>query len=136
MNSTKKFSLTRIASATGIALGAFAISVLAQSTWVAPPGAPTTCPEGYSGCDAPLHVGIEHQIKKGPLSINTNTTNPIDPYGLEVFGISRFFGNIEIGTAEESATVKIIDGNLFESGLKFSCSNNLTILQSNNGYYH
>jgi hypothetical protein len=81
---------------------------LAQTgTWTAPQCAPPGC-----NVDAPLNVGSSHQSKLGSVSINTATSNP-DPFGLDVFGISRFFGNVQIGTTTNGryATIQIVDGN-------------------------
>ena len=82
-------SIIALAIILGFGLGAIALSTLA-STWTSPTQAP---PQGNS--DAPINVGVSHQVKLGSLSINTTTTNP-DVNGLDVFGISRFFGKVKI----------------------------------------
>jgi hypothetical protein len=99
--------INRVASVTGLILGAFALSALAAGVWTAPPSG--TVPPN-NNTEAPLNVGSDHQNKVGSLTVNTNTVSP-DPYGLDVFGISRFFGNVEIGTGASPKTIKIVDGN-------------------------
>lgn len=102
----KIFSVIYIA--IGLIIGVSTLFVFAD--WAPPTHAPPNCPSGEPGCDALLNVGPSHQTKLGSVSINTTTITP-DPYGLDVFGISRFFGNLEIGTLAVPATIKIVDGN-------------------------
>ncbi|MSR73433.1 hypothetical protein EXS61_02445, partial [Candidatus Parcubacteria bacterium] len=64
----------------------------AQAVWQGP-----TAPPTGNNVDAPINVGPSYQTKLGSVSINTTTSSP-DPYGLDVFGISRFFGKVGIGT--------------------------------------
>ena len=79
--------------------------VAAQSSgWVAP----TQTPPGGNAA-APINVGESTQSKLG--SLRLNTAIPGLTYGLDVFGISRFFGNVEIGTTTSPKTIKIVDGN-------------------------
>ncbi|GEM_PF-3120245 len=85
--------INRIAVVTGLFLGAFALAALAD--WSAPQHTPPTCPSGESGCDAPLNVGSISQSKQGPLLINTDGSLT---YGLDVWGIARFNGGIDIET--------------------------------------
>lgn len=107
------FNKNKLFSGFSIAIVALILSLglsyaLAQtSTWTAPQCAPPGC-----NVDAPLNVGSSHQSKLGSVSINTTTSNP-DPFGLDVFGISRFFGNVQIGTTTNGkyATIQIVDGN-------------------------
>lgn len=107
----KIFSVTYIA--IGLIIGLSTLSAFAD--WTPPSHNPPNCPTGEPGCDAPLNVGPSHQTKLGSISINTTTDSP-DPFGLDVFGISRFFGNVEIGTAASPATIKIVDGSTLTSG--------------------
>lgn len=41
----------------------------ALANWASAPGAPTYCPTGYSGCDAPINVSKTSQVKTGGLGI-------------------------------------------------------------------
>lgn len=91
----KSSMINRIVTLIGLTLGAFAISVFAQSTWTAAPGTPPTCPTGTQGCDAPLNRGLNSQSKLGQLLINTDTTNPY-AIGLSVFGKAIFNGTVQI----------------------------------------
>lgn len=102
----KKFQsvTSRIATIIGLTLGAFAISAIAAGTWTPPTDIP---PNG--NVDAPINVGEKMQTKKGSLRLNTDFQNSLT-YGLDVFGISRFFGNVEIGSSIYPATLKIVDG--------------------------
>lgn len=92
----------------GTAIAVFTVMAGIQYAVAAWTTAPVNPPNG--NVDAPLNVGSSHQVKLGSLSINTDVDNP-DQYGLDVFGISRFFGNIEVGSTVIPATIKIIDGN-------------------------
>lgn len=106
----KKNILTLSVLVVGLVIGSAVYSAIAADVIFVPaPGAPTACPDTYPGCNPPLNVSKYHQNKFGSLSVNTSTTNP-DVYGLDVFGISRFFGNVEVGTALRPASVKIVDG--------------------------
>lgn len=71
--------LARIASLTGIMLGAFALSALA-GTWTAPTNSP---PDG--NVDAPINIGYGPQTKQGGVIINSlNAANSPMTYGLWV----------------------------------------------------
>ncbi len=73
--------IAKVATVTGIFLGAFAISVLA-GTWTAPA---TTAPGGNP--DAPLNVGYGVQTKQGGIilnSLDSTAGNPVMNYGLWV----------------------------------------------------
>ncbi len=72
--------------------------------WTGPTATP---PNGNVA--APLNVGSVRQAKLGSLQVNTAV--PGDTNGLDVFGITRLFGNVEVGTALAPSTVKIVDGN-------------------------
>lgn len=67
----------------------------AAQTFVGPTCSPTANP----GCNvpAPLNVGEGIQTKLGSLRINTSLTNPAT-YGLDVWGITRLYGGLQIGT--------------------------------------
>ena len=80
--------LVRIASFTGIALGAFAL-VAAAGTWTPPP---QTAPAG--NVDAPINVGSSAQAKVGGLRIG-DTTLPTTNM-LEVVGKALFASNIGV----------------------------------------
>ena len=108
----KFLTYNKIVSGFSIATIALALSFgisYVSAAWSAPQSTPPNCTSGQPGCDAPVNVGTTHQAKLGSLSVNTTTSSP-DAYGLDVFGISRFFGNLEIGTIAAPATVKIVNG--------------------------
>ncbi len=72
----KSFTLSKVATATGFLLGAFALSVLA-ATWTPPECDPPGC-----NTDAPLNVGTDYQIKKGPISLTGLSLGKEDaPFG-------------------------------------------------------
>lgn len=101
----KDFIYTGKVVALALVLG-FGVSVVsAQTAWTGP----TATPPG-GNAPAPINISASHQNKLGSISVNTTTSNP-DAYGLDVFGISRFFGNVEVGTGVSPATLKIVDGN-------------------------
>lgn len=81
------------------------VGYAAAGTFSGPTCAPPNC-----NADAPLNVGPSRQSKLGSISINTATASP-DRFGLDVFGMSRFFDNVQIGTTSKIATVQIVDGN-------------------------
>jgi hypothetical protein len=62
----------RIAISTGLMLGAFSLSVIAQSTqgtWTAAPVPPPDCLVTTQGCNAPINTGLTDQTKSGPLRL-------------------------------------------------------------------
>ncbi len=95
--------IKRIATLVGFSLGAFVLTAVAAS-WTPPLGVAPT-----NNVEAPINESTNLQSKKGRLRLNTAV--PGDMFGLDVFGVSRFFGNIEIGATSSPATIKIIDGN-------------------------
>ncbi len=75
----------------GFLLGSFAISAFA---WDNPP---TLTPPGcdvstHQGCNPPLNIGLSEQFKLGPISVNTNTTEP-SVIGLSVGGKIKIVNN-------------------------------------------
>jgi hypothetical protein len=60
----------KVAIFTGLALGALALTATAAN-YVGPSGAAPICPDGYSGCDAPLNIGYGAQTKQGGLILNS-----------------------------------------------------------------
>ena len=97
----------------GIGLSVFLIS-LTVLAWVGPPGAPTTCPSGEPGCDAPIHVGSATQTKSGTLILSDSTRGLEVDYGalLAIGG-----GNVGIGTTTTDPQAKLhIDGSLLITG--------------------
>jgi len=72
MNPIKRISWLKISTMSGLLLGGFALSVVAQTIiWQGPPDAPPNCVSGYPGCDAPINVGGEEQTRTGRLRIGT-----------------------------------------------------------------
>ncbi|MDE1940853.1 MAG: hypothetical protein KGI66_01925, partial [Patescibacteria group bacterium] len=77
--------VNRVAALTGILLGAFALSALAN--WTAPLNPPPTCISGDPGCDAPINVGPVAQYKVGPGGIGIGASSGMDAGTLlDVFG--------------------------------------------------
>ena len=74
--------------------------------WISAPGAPTNCPTGYPGCDAPINVSSTTQDKLGSLTVNGSTVAQ-NPVGLYSWGQSVFDNT---GGSAVSA-IRIIDGN-------------------------
>ncbi len=101
MNKQKIFSIAKVA----ILALIVAVGVSYTHAWTAPPGAPTACPAGYAGCDAPLNAGPVTQSKAGSLSLNASTTLQ-NLVGLYVFGQSVFDNS-----ASAASAIKIVDGN-------------------------
>jgi|GEM_PF-2506045 len=91
-------TINKIATIVGLSLGAFAISVFAQTgtgtgtgTWTAPLAGPPDCISGNPGCDAPLNVSSTLQKKLGSLKVGLSETNAVIG-GLSV-GNFAAFGN-------------------------------------------
>lgn len=80
-------SLKKIATATGFFLGAFTLSVLAES-WTAPTCAAPNCNTG-----APINVTSADQYKEGRLAIGKNSL-PVAGADLDVDGNAAFSGKI------------------------------------------
>ena len=91
--------LNRIAAITGLALGGFALSVLA-STWSAPTQSP---PNGNVA--APINVGSTEQTRFGILNIG-NSASPTGNILLRVFGtgVINSLSSANITTTNEMAT--------------------------------
>lgn len=92
--------------------------------WTAPVS--NTPPAGNT--PAPINVGASSQSKLG--SLRLNTTIPSLEWGLEVYGISRFFGNLEIGNASFPSKVKIVDGTQGAGKILTSDANGLSSWQT------
>lgn len=69
--------------------------------WSPPPGSPTNCPTNYPGCDAPLHLGGDGQIKQGGLTVG---------YGLDASQPSLLVlkGKAGIGTIEPTQMLDVV----------------------------
>ena len=103
MNKTSVIS--RIAAITGLALGGFALSVFATSTWTAPAGSA----QG-NNVDAPINVGATSQKKVGALGIGNGTM----PGGTTIFDV---FGSAVINAlSTASINVTGTPGSLTVSG--------------------
>jgi hypothetical protein len=100
MNTT--IMIKRIATFVGFSLGAFALAAVAAE-WVPPAGdAPT------NNVEAPINASSDTQDKHGKLRVNTLLT---DTNGLDVFGVARLFGGVEIGSSGFPASLTLLDGN-------------------------
>ena len=98
MTTTNSFA-RKIAVITGLLLGAFAISALAD--WAPPLSGPPACTSGNPGCDSPLNAGGLWQYKTGPVTIGSNApvTPPAPQPALTVVG-KTVLANVGItGTA-------------------------------------
>jgi len=94
-----------------------------SADWSAPTCGPTGC-----NAPAPINVSATSQDKLG--AIRLNTAVPGSTYGLDVFGISRFFGNLEIGNASFPSKVKIVDGTQGVGKILTSDANGLSSWQT------
>src|SRR3989339_130890 len=101
------FSITLVV--LGFIIGVSTLSVFAD--WTAPQHAPPICPSGKPGCDAPLNVGPNSQDKKGPIRINTAI--PGSTYGLDVFGIARFWNGFVIENRMSDPTTNLDTGRMW-----------------------
>lgn len=89
----------QIALILGVMTMSLAIGYLAIA-WSDAPASPVTCPDGYPGCDAPVHVGSASQAKAGGLSIMGNVGIGIVDSGgkkLKVQGDAEITGALTIG---------------------------------------
>lgn len=71
------------------------------AVWTNPPANPPTCPDTIDGCNTPINVSINGQIKEGGLTLNTNGSQ----HGLIVQK-----GNVGIGTITPSNKLTINGG--------------------------
>ena len=113
----KTSTLARIATITGLALGAFALSAVAGN-WTAPSTTPPTCPSGQSGCDAPINVGASNQAKVGTLSIGTSIPSA---WKLDVEG-GGYLQALVVGT-NIPKTFQYLDGNQGDNKVLTSYAN-------------
>ena len=102
--------VSKIATITGLALGAFALSALATGTWTAP-----SAPAPGGNVDAPINVGGTPQYKTGALGIGAGTIAPASKALLQVFGagIIETLGvtNLYVVSGEQTAgNVLTLDG--------------------------
>lgn len=87
--------ISKIASITGLLLGAFALSAVA-SNW-----GPASCTAPGCNTKAPINVGPDAQTKKGPLAIGkSEELSPTTGFDLDVVGVG-FFGGVKVGGALE-----------------------------------
>ncbi|MFA6554764.1 MAG: hypothetical protein WCS89_04670 [Candidatus Paceibacterota bacterium] len=99
-------SLTKIASATGLFFGIFAISALA-SDWI-----PATGIAPNNNTPAPINVSTKAQYKLGSLAIGTaspsvNPATLLNNYALEVEGSGWFQGGLGVGGLTITNTLKV-----------------------------
>ncbi len=106
----KHTQLRPLVSGLSIALLALVLSVGVSYVWAGTWTAPGSTPPN-GNVDAPVNIGVGHQNKLGSLSINTTASSP-DPYGLDVFGISRFFGDVRIGSTTSPASLTVVDASV------------------------
>jgi hypothetical protein len=76
--------------------------------WTNPPGSPPTCPSGTPGCDAPLHIGIQGQVRQAGLTVAAGS-NPSNPGFL---GFSVLNGNVGIGTSAPTSKLEVTSGTI------------------------
>lgn len=107
MKYLKLLSVLAIGALTAISWQAYAAYV-----WFPAPTNPPACTDpNIPGCNAPLNVGPLEQTKTGSLKlekglqVNTSLDRALT-YGLQVWGISRFWGGISIPTG--AATGKVL----------------------------
>jgi hypothetical protein len=89
----------RISLILGVVIMSLAVGYLAVA-WSDAPGAPPTCPSGYPGCDAPVHVGSTGQTKAGGLNILGSVgigTSDVGAKTLKVQGDVEFTGSLTVG---------------------------------------
>lgn len=135
-------NINKVAVFTGLLLGAFAISALAD--WSAPLSAPPTCTSGQPGCDAPLNVGGSAQAKSGALGLNETvsqilTGSTLDVNGtasankllakyLQITGGTLAAGNVLTSDANGNATWQTPTGGGSSSGVsQITAGTNITI---------
>mgnify|MGYP000152093541 CR=1 FL=1 len=83
----------------------FSISYV-YAAWQGPPNNPDTCPSGYTGCNAPLNVGLNSQSKFGQLKVNTDLSLPYAT-GLFVSGNAVFDNKVGIGTTTPKSVLHV-----------------------------
>ncbi len=85
--------IRKVASITGLLLGAFALSAIA-SDW-----GPAGCAAPGCNTGAPINVTITPQHKAGPLAVG-KASDPTTGFDLDVVGVG-FFGGVKVGGALE-----------------------------------
>jgi len=83
----------------GVIIMSLAIGYLAVA-WSDAPATPPTCPTGYPGCDAPIHVGSAGQTKAGGLNILGSVgigTSDVGTKVLKAQGDVEFTGALSVG---------------------------------------
>lgn len=126
----KKLSstITRVASITGLFLGAFALSVLADSSsWT-----PATCSAPGCNTDAPVNVGANAQFKTGSLAVS-KASAPTSGYDFEVEGNALLSG-LNITGKTVTNTLQVTNGAQAGYVLASDASGNATWQSS--GTYH
>ncbi len=101
--------ITKIA----LVVGTLTFGSIALAAWTTPPAAPTTCPAGTDGCNAPINVGATGQGKSGSLRLGgsgapttgyvLDTLGLTGTQGLTNTGASKLAGNTSIGAAISAA---------------------------------
>src|SRR3989344_9141281 len=94
-----KHYITVIILGLGIVMGVSYV----QAAWTSAPANPPNCPDTIDGCNTPLNVGNNIQLKRGQLSINTDTVSPF-AVGLTVFG------KVGIGRSTPTAKLEVLGG--------------------------
>ncbi|MCL5782072.1 MAG: hypothetical protein M1459_01800 [Patescibacteria group bacterium] len=124
-----KKTLTKFTSSvgiiTGLTLGAFALSALANYT--SPTFAPPDCPANEPACNAPINVGQSLQTKNGPFGVN-ETSMTVDSVSgtrvadFEVAGKTLLQGSAAIGgTLLVNGVTKTIGGLVIQTCASGSC---------------
>ena len=92
----------------GFLVGASALSALAQ---ISAPSNPPECPTTIPGCNPPINEGTISQDKKGPIRINTAIPGSI--YGLDVWGIARFWDGFVIENRTSNPSTNLDTGRMW-----------------------
>ena len=90
-------SIKKIATVSGLFLGAFVLSAIAANSWT-----PATQNPPDGNTDAPINVGVSPQFKTGPLAVG-KTSVPATGFDLDVDGLGLFTGLSVSGSGYFSA---------------------------------
>ena len=106
----------------GVLVMSFAVGYLAIAWTDAPTGIPPDCPSGYSGCDAPIHVGGTGQTKSGALTVQGDFTAPVfydandSLFYVNPAGASNL-GSLKIGGTEVITSTRVLQNVTADTGI-------------------